>query len=252
MDNYIIIPARLNSGRLPRKALFPINGIPMIVRVWEQACKVRGARVVVATDSSEIELTAKDAGANVILTGEHRNGMERCAEAARTLNIPPDSTVLCLQGDMPYVSPDLCSILLTQVHFMVRCEPTILTAAVRMGGSPSTDPDLVKVVMNNHQQALYFSRLPIPCGAVGGWHKHLGLYCMKNHLLQHYSKLSITDLEQQEGLEQLRLLYRGHSIRVYITSEDCLSVNNKFDCEKIDPSLISWPYESGAVTGHVI
>lgn len=242
MDKIIIIPARMQSVRFPGKVIFPINGIPMVVRTAKCAKQVDDcSHVAVATDNLEVEAVCKEWGISTLRTGEHSNGTERCAEAARMLALRDDDQVINLQADLPYIQPDL-------LHNMFKLTPHyIVTAAVEMKDGPLEDPNMVKVVMDRGQNALWFSRLPIPQGSAV-WHNHIGAYGFENKYLQEYTKLPACDVEKSSSLEQLRILfYMSRRIKVLITKDDCISVNTPSDIEKLK---IYWP--EGQVNGHVI
>jgi len=207
--------------------------------VAEQAKKVPNSVVYVATDDARIFNVVVEAGHEAVLTsGECRNGTERVAEAARKLKLNGDDVVINLQGDMPFIQP----MIIEQV--MRQSLASITTAACVVKGSPPEDQSHVKVVFDRNLDVLYFSRLPIPTFG-GVWHKHIGIYGFRNEILQYYSMLPITLLEQQEDLEQLRILHYGkHAIKIILTDSDCLSINNQTDYKK----AINWPREQ--ITGH--
>lgn len=245
--NYVIIPARLDSKRLPGKALLPINDIPMVVRVYRQAMKIPHIeQVIVATDSTLIADIVQRYGGIALLTHlPHRNGTERCAEIARQLSFSSSDTVLNLQGDMPFIDPELCSSIISSA---AQDPDTVYTLASICSDAGLYDRDAVKAVVDARNKALYFSRSAIP-SKTSTWLKHIGAYAMSNNLLQRYITLPITDIERQEDLEQLRFLYHGISIIVHSTETPCLSVNNVQDCQSLGCLNITWPERT---TGHVI
>lgn len=244
---YVIIPSRLNSSRFPRKALLPINGIPMVVQVFRQALEIPGVeQVLVATDSEEIADAVQKHGGIALMTYlPHRNGTERCAEIARQLSLSAHDVVLNLQGDIPFINPESCSHIMNEAD---NDRDSVYTIASICSGSEVHDRDNVKVVCNKANQALYFSRSPMP-GNNGDWLKHVGAYAMSNSLLQLYSLLSVTELERREDLEQLRFMYFGVPIKVHITDAQWLSINNEFDCSTMRRMNIVWPEQT---MGHVI
>ena len=241
MEKVIIIPARVHSNRFPGKVLYLIDGLPLIIRTWKQALQVKDCRVFIASDDVSLLATCQNEyGCNVILTKEHRNGTERCAEAACILNLEKDDLILNLQADLPMIDPELLENVFKLIPYY------IVTAAVETKGKPSQSPHDVKVVMDRNQNALYFSRSVIPCNAVV-WHNHIGVYGFMNVLLQEYAARSISSLELIEDLEQLRILYHGqYKVKVIVTKKDCVSINVPSDIDK----LINWPNER--VIGHVI
>jgi 3-deoxy-manno-octulosonate cytidylyltransferase (CMP-KDO synthetase) len=232
----------MHSSRFPGKAIFPIDGKPMIVRTAEQAKKVSDCKVYIATDDAEITLTCLAYGYDTIQTGHHKNGTERCAEAARLLCLGDDDCVLNLQADLPYIQPDLLEKVFQFIPYY------ITTAAVKVKGLPDKDPNMVKVIVDRNQNALYFSRQPIPSKAAN-WLNHIGIYGFTNNLLQEFASRSVSVLELQEDLEQLRILYHGQrKIKVLETDKDCISVNIPSDIDKL---RIYWPTD-GPINGHVI
>ena len=245
MQKVIIIPARMQSKRFPGKVMHPIAGIPMIVRTWQQAMQVPDCSVYIASDDMDLLRACHGYSCQVVKTGEHRNGMERCAEAARVLGLRADDYVLNLQADLPCIQPWLLEEIFNAVPFY---HPHyIVTAAVVVKGIPDADYNLVKIVLDRDGNALYFSRQPIPT-KTEQWYNHIGVYAMMNTYLQEYANQSISSLEQQEDLEQLRFLYHGkRKIKVLLTSEDCISINVPSDIDKLK---IYWP--DGQVTGHII
>lgn len=201
----VILPARLDSVRLPAKALADIGGAPMIVRVWERARRARVDRVIVATDHPAIQAAVQRAGGEVILTGPAASGTDRVAMAARTLS--GARVVVNVQGDEPLLDPDH----IDAVAAAVSASTPIATAAAPLTTDPA-DPARVKVVRDQHGQALYFSRQPIPTG--GPFWLHVGLYAFDAAVLQDLARLPVSPLETSERLEQLRWLEAGYRIQV--------------------------------------
>lgn len=243
MKKIIIIPARMQSVRFPGKVIYPIHGIPMVVRTAKCAQEVLGCdQVVVATEDPQVVSVCADWAISTIVTGaHHHNGTERCAEAARILGLESTDQVINLQADLPHIQPDLLAEMFKFIPYY------IMTAAVAVEGSPSTDANIVKVAMAWDQKALWFSRKPIRSSA-RVWYNHIGVYGFENKDLQQYARLLVCDMELQESLEQMRILYSmKRQIKVLITKEDCISVNVLSDLDKLN---IYWPV--GQVTGHVV
>ena len=244
MKKVIIIPARMQSKRFPGKVMYPIAGIPMIIRTWQQAMKVLDCSVYVASDDMDLLRACHEYGVKsyqLIKTGEHRNGTERCAEAARILGLADDDHVLNLQADLPCIQPKLIERVFSWPY------NDLVTAAVLCAGHPSVDPNMVKVIIDSKGAAVYFSRAAIPTQS-NGWLNHIGIYKFTNRLLQEFADQASCTLERQEDLEQLRIIYYGiHKMYVILTNEDCISINVPSDLEKLN---IQWPDEQ--VIGHVI
>lgn len=241
MEKVIIIPARMQSKRFPGKVFHPIAGIPMIIRTWQQAMKVPDCAVYIASDDFDLLASCQEYGCRVIKTGDHKNGTERCAEAASILKLEDGDYVLNLQADLPCINPKLLE------SVMLGCSEQIITAAVIVQGKPSADQNLVKITCDKYGVAIYFSRSPIPINA-DVWYNHIGIYRFQNKFLQEFAAQGISPLEDQEDLEQLRIIWNNkRRIDVILTQEDCISINVPSDLEKLN---IQWP--EGPVLGHVI
>jgi len=218
----IIIPARLASTRLPGKILADIAGIPMVIRVAQQARKSKAARVIIATDHADIAAAAAYHGVEVLMTlAHHPSGTDRLAEAADQLGLEHDDIVVNVQGDEPFMNP----LLIDQVAQLLAAHPE---AAMSTCAKPFANADdfaqlnMVKVVCNQMQEALYFSRAPIPCHNKSSFEAakplhHIGLYAYRAGFLQKFPKLPRSPLESIESLEQLRALEFGYRIKVLIT-----------------------------------
>ncbi|WP_215409755.1 3-deoxy-manno-octulosonate cytidylyltransferase [Janthinobacterium sp. JC611] len=223
----VIIPARLASTRLPGKPLADLGGKPMVVRVAEQALLSGAARVIVATDHDSIRAACAAHGVEVCMTrADHPSGTDRIAEVARTLALPLDAVIVNLQGDEPLIDPSLLAACAAQISATV---PMATCAHPLHEVADAFNPNVVKVVLDKANRALYFSRATIP------WHRdgfaqskdslpqgyvplrHIGLYAYSNAFLQEYPQLSASPLETIEALEQLRVLWHGVAIAVHVT-----------------------------------
>jgi len=223
----VLIPARLASTRLPRKALADIGGVPMIVRVAQQAGRSGAARVVVAADDAEIVAACTAHGVAALLTATHHtNGSDRIAEASGALGLGDDEIVVNVQGDEPLIAPaliDSCAALLAE-----RGECVMSTVAHAIDErSDFENPHIVKVVLDARGHALYFSRAPIPWpradtaatpfqGATAPL-RHVGLYAYRAGFLRRFPRLEHSPLEDIERLEQLRVLWHGERIAVHVS-----------------------------------
>jgi 3-deoxy-manno-octulosonate cytidylyltransferase (CMP-KDO synthetase) len=227
MGFIVIIPARLASTRLPNKPLADLGGKPMVVRVAERAALSGASRIIVATDHEDIASACIAHGVEVCMTrADHPSGTDRIAEVARALELAPDAVVVNLQGDEPLIDPALLAATASRIGDgvpMATCAHPITDVA------DAFNPNVVKVVLDKHQRALYFSRATIP------WHRdafvqsrealpagyrplrHIGLYAYSNAFLQTYPGLEAAPLEAIEALEQLRVLWHGYPIAVHIT-----------------------------------
>lgn len=225
----VVIPARLASSRLPNKPLADIAGLPMVVRVAQRALQSQAAQVVVAADDESIVAACAAHGVRALLTRkDHVSGSDRLAEACQLLGLPADAVVVNVQGDEPLIPPSLINDVarvLTE-----RPEASMSTAAHAIASLEEfTNPNVVKVVTDTRQMALYFSRAPIPWWrdgqSDGGFQalpspaplRHIGIYGYRAGFLALFPSLPPAPIETQESLEQLRALWHGHRIAVHVT-----------------------------------
>ncbi|PUE26401.1 3-deoxy-manno-octulosonate cytidylyltransferase [Limnohabitans sp. Jir72] len=227
----VVIPARMASSRLPNKPLADIAGLPMVVRVAQRALLSHASQVVVAADDERIVQACQAHGIRALLTRQdHVSGSDRLAEACQLLGLPDDAVVVNVQGDEPLIHPGLINdvaALLAQ-----RPEASMSTAAHAIAHLEEfTNPNVVKVVLDARQMALYFSRAPIPWWrdgqADGGFKslpspaplRHVGIYGYRAGFLRLFPQLPPAPIEKMESLEQLRAMWHGHPIAVHITPE---------------------------------
>lgn len=208
-----VIPARFASTRLPGKPLLKETGKYLIQHVYEQAKKcARLDRVIVATDDERILEAVKSFGGEAVMTSTHHpSGTDRIAEAVREIDC---AKVVNIQGDEPEIEPALIDSLISLLDISEMA--TLATPFERP--AEAVLPGRVKVVVDRHHNALYFSRSPIPYTGSGGPPPllHLGLYGYTKAFLLRYVALDRTPLEQAEKLEQLRALEHGYKIKVGI------------------------------------
>ena len=227
----VVIPARMASSRLPNKPLADIAGLPMVVRVAQRALLSHASQVVVAADDERIVQACQAHGIRALLTRQdHVSGSDRLAEACQLLGLPDDAVVVNVQGDEPLIHPGLINdvaALLAQ-----RPEASMSTAAHAIAHLEEfINPNVVKVVLDARQMALYFSRAPIPWWrdgqADGGFQslpnpaplRHVGIYGYRAGFLRLFPQLPPAPIETMESLEQLRAMWHGHPIAVHITPE---------------------------------
>jgi len=231
-----ILPARLAATRLPNKPLADIAGKPMIQHVYERAQQAQTlSGVLVATPDEEIIAAVKSFGGNAILTSaSHRTGTDRVAEAAQGL--PSDIAVIVnVQGDEPLLDPAT----IDAVAAPLLADPSIVMASLMcpLPEGREDDPNVVKVVCDQKGFALYFSRSPLPYrrveGATYAPRQHVGLYAYRRDFLQRLTTLAPTPLEQNELLEQLRVLEHGYRIRMVETDRVPESVDTPEDLERV-------------------
>jgi 3-deoxy-manno-octulosonate cytidylyltransferase (CMP-KDO synthetase) len=228
----VLIPARLASTRLPNKPLADIGGQPMIVRV---AQRVRSGvppatHIVVAADSPAILQACQAHGIEAVLTRQdHPSGSDRLAEACDILQLSDDHIVVNVQGDEPLIDPAL--VMAVADLLAQRPQASMSTAAHPISEvADFTNPNVVKVVLDMHQLALYFSRAPIPHWRDGSTRgatglpspaplRHIGIYAYRAGFLRQFPRLAQAPMELTEALEQLRALWHGHRIAVHVTPD---------------------------------
>jgi 3-deoxy-manno-octulosonate cytidylyltransferase (CMP-KDO synthetase) len=241
-----VIPARLASTRLPRKVLREIAGKPLLAWVYEAAANAGTFdRLIVAADSDEVVELCRSRGWEVRMTApELASGTDRVHAIAQQLSdesVPGENTrfgsdviFVNIQGDEP---------LLRAEHFQALLRPFaragVGVSTLRTPCSPDdvSNPNVVKVVVDQDDRALYFSRAPIPWdrdGRGGISHsKHLGLYAYRKHILDRFSGLPPSSLELAERLEQLRLLENGIPIHVEPIEFDTIGVDTEADLQVV-------------------
>ncbi|OGT66783.1 MAG: 3-deoxy-manno-octulosonate cytidylyltransferase [Gammaproteobacteria bacterium RIFCSPHIGHO2_12_FULL_45_9] len=235
MDFTVIIPARLNSTRLPRKVLSDIHGKPMIQHVYERAVESGASRVIIAADNEEIISACEKFHANACLTSiEHQSGTERIAEVVANEGYDTDEIIIGLQADEPLMPPQL----IRQLAENLAADEHVKVGTFSEKITNSADlfnPNIVKVVFNYRQYAMYFSRAPIPWDRE--WNKlsgirdqgsgidmdshshyrHIGIYGYRAGFLETYVNWPPCQSELLESLEQLRILWNGFKIHVGVT-----------------------------------
>jgi 3-deoxy-manno-octulosonate cytidylyltransferase (CMP-KDO synthetase) len=228
MSFRVVIPARHASTRLPGKPLLMLAGRPMIRHVYERALQSGADEVVIATDDERIRVAADAFGASVCMTDAgHESGSDRIAEVARTRGWADEDIVVNLQGDEPLTPPvivnQVADALLHHPEAAMATLCTLITSVSQM-----LDPNVVKVVRDRNDFALYFSRAPIPWDrdaaalehrSVEGCHRHIGLYAYRAGFLRAFAAMSPCPLEVTERLEQLRALYAGARIQCPVAAE---------------------------------
>jgi 3-deoxy-manno-octulosonate cytidylyltransferase (CMP-KDO synthetase) len=231
MGFHVVVPARYASTRLPGKPLADLAGKPMVVRVVEAVARSGAADVWVATDDERVLAAVRAHGHQALMTRQdHASGTDRIAEVAGQLGWADDEIVVNVQGDEPLIDPGLVD----AVAGSLAADPV---AAVATAGHAIEDareffnPNVVKVVRDAAGRALYFSRAPIPwardafaadkgClpGDLGAL-RHIGLYAYRAGFLRRYAGLAPSPLERCEALEQLRVLWHGHAISVFVCDQ---------------------------------
>jgi 3-deoxy-manno-octulosonate cytidylyltransferase (CMP-KDO synthetase) len=230
LDFVVAIPARFASQRLPGKPLLPICGVPMIVHVARRAMAAGAREVVVATDDERIRSALIESNVRVVMTrADHASGSDRLAECVDICEWSSDTVVVNLQGDEPLAPASgiraVASALIESNVLMATLATPLATVEEFL------DPNCVKVVIGNAQNALYFSRAPVPWPRDAfresqdalpkdvPFLRHIGIYAYRAEFLKTFSRLAPTPLEKAEALEQLRALEHGHPIGVRIAPE---------------------------------
>ncbi|MDO9291759.1 MAG: 3-deoxy-manno-octulosonate cytidylyltransferase [Hydrogenophaga sp.] len=228
----VLIPARLASSRLPDKPLADIGGLPMVVRVAQRAQRSQASRCVVAADDARIVAACEAHGITALLTRtDHASGSDRLAEACEQLGLADDAVVVNVQGDEPLMDPALINAVALDLQRRSDCVMSTAAHAIDQMAD-FLNPNVVKVVLDRAQTALYFSRAPIAWWRDGmadasGRNtlpspaplRHIGIYAYRSGFLRHFPTLEPAPLELTESLEQLRVLWHGERIAVHVSAQ---------------------------------
>lgn len=232
---YALLPARLGSTRFLEKMLADLAGKPLIVRTCE-AVKNTALfdQVLVVTDHQRILDAVKTHGCEAVMSRiDHPSGSDRIAEIAQ--NLPEGSIIINVQGDEPFTQKAPLEAL---IHAFEDKTVQVASLMTPLQTTAALDyPNVVKVAVNAHNDALYFSRAPIPYDRdtagkelVAGLHfQHIGIYAYRREALLHFTSLPACTLELTEKLEQLRLLYHGIPIRMVVTEAEFIGVDTEED-----------------------
>ncbi len=240
MKTIAIIPARYSSSRFPGKPLALISGKPMIQWVYENVREAEAIDAVyVATDNMCIFNCVASFGGRALMTAEsHTCGTDRLAECVEKIKMKDDDIVLNIQGDEPLIRPemifDLVSLFDDSSVYMGTLKKKIQEE------EEITNPNVVKVVTDINDDAVYFSRFAIPYerdGKERTHYKHIGVYGYKTWFLMKYSRMPKTELELSESLEQLRVLENGYKIRVKETIWQTIGVDTPEQIARVEKEL---------------
>jgi len=241
MDIIGVIPARYSSTRFKGKVLADILGKPMLQHVWERAKQSRMLDdLIIACDNEIILKAAAEFGAKAVLTSkEHTCGTDRISEVVNPLEV---KIVINIQGDEPLVHPMMID---GVARALSENKSLGMATIMRKIDDPAQalDPNVVKVVVDKNNFALYFSRAPIPYLASSSevsrpvYYKHIGLYGYTKDFLFTYKNLPVSSLEKTEKLEQLRVLSEGYKIKVIETDFDTIGVDTAEDLERVKEQL---------------
>ena len=244
MSFVVVIPARYDSTRLPGKPLLEIAGKSMIQRAWEGAKQSSADAVIVATDDRRIYEAARDFGAEAEMTStDHSSGSDRVQEVVQNLGLSLDQIVVNVQGDEPLLPPELIN--RVAINLKKKASAGIATLASALtNDSDFNNPNVVKIVRDRDEFALYFSRSPIPQrltpknNAVGL--KHIGIYAYRVGVLNEFVRWPVGDLEKVERLEQLRALENGTQIHVGMVEHELpKGVDTQADLKRVRDYFLS-------------
>lgn len=233
-----IIPARLASTRLHHKPLTPILGKALVLHVYDQVAAIPSIdRVIIATDDQQIIKVAEQHGAEVFLTDiNHISGTDRIAEIVALKQIK--GIIINIQGDEPLVNQEIIQPI---IEAFIHKGISIASVCQQLHTEEDIhSPNIVKVVRDIHNNALYFSRYPIPYvrdGDTPDYYKHIGIYAFRAEVLLNLVKLKPSKLELSEKLEQLRWLENGYRVHMLTTDHEMLGVDTSEDVKKLEEYL---------------
>ncbi len=242
MKTVAIIPARMGSSRFPGKPLAPILGRPMIEHVYRRVNLCESLEsTIIATCDEEIRQVAEGFGAPVIMTSDkHERASDRIAEAADHLDA---EVIVMVQGDEPMIYPDMIDAAVSP--FVSDSTIGCVNLSHRLSKLEDYEnPNTIKVVIDQHGDAMYMSRAPIPTLAETGIAdtvvcKQVCIIVFTREELKTYTRLSPTPLEEYESIDMLRLMEHGRKVRMIPTDRDTLAVDCPEDLVKVEALLRS-------------
>lgn len=240
-----IIPARYASSRFPGKPLIPILGKTLLQRTFENARRVKILdKLLVATDDYRISDHVSAFGGEAVMTSETcLTGTDRLAEVLqKDPSLMQAEAVVNIQGDEPCIDPEAIEMAVNLLlHDTQASMATLVTPLT--SEEEAHNPSVVKCVIDQHHNALYFSRALIPSNKKGRfdprcpYFRHMGLYVYRPQFLLHYQKLNPTPLQLAEDLEQLKVLEHGFRIKVAVTHRACMGVDTPEDLKQVEQWL---------------
>lgn len=250
MSFNVIIPARFGATRLPGKPLMDIAGKPMIQHVYERASESGASDIIIATDDERIKKAAEDFGARVCMTSsKHHSGTDRITEVVDKLGFSDEQIIVNLQGDEPLMPPSVIRQVAESLNQYSQASMSTVCTKISTAAE-LFDPHVVKVVRDENDMAVYFSRASIPWDRdafasttevlpENSIHfRHIGLYAYRVGFLRQYIQWPQCNLEKMESLEQLRALWHGHQIHVAEAIEVPLAgVDTERDLEMVKSHL---------------
>jgi 3-deoxy-manno-octulosonate cytidylyltransferase (CMP-KDO synthetase) len=236
-----MIPARYASTRLPGKVLLPLAGKPMLQHVYERAIESGVGEVCILCDDPRVETVARSFCKNVYMTNpDCISGTERIIEIVNTLKISEDDIVINIQGDEPFIEPEKIK-LLAGLILEDDALPMVTLAHVIENPDDLHNPNVVKVVLDEMQHALYFSRSMVPWSEnpkPSDYLRHIGLYAYRVGFLNILKDLPPSPLQHLEKLEQLTALYHGYMMKVGICDKpEFIDINTPEDYEAVSLAL---------------
>lgn len=239
METIGVIPARLHSERLPFKLIRDLLGKPLFQWTWENAQKAHLLdKLIIACDDLKIKEIAEEFGAEAVLTSpKHTSGTDRIAEAVRDMEV---KFIINIQADEPLIHPSVIDALVQEISADNNLSMVTVKKEIN-NWDQINDPNIVKVVVDKNDFALYFSRLPIPYkrdrDTRAVYYKHIGIYVYTKDFLFTFKNLPPSTLERAEKLEQLRALEAGYKIKVISTQFDSWGVDTEEDFRKVESIL---------------
>lgn len=231
----IIIPARLASTRFPQKVLADIGGLPMVVRTAKRVEHLD--RVVVAADDESIIKICKEHGVEAMLTSTtHKSGTDRIYECATILNVTDDELIINVQADEPFIEPDVVKSLINRLKTLQDTNESFIMGSCynAINAEAAKDPNLVKVVLDKVDNAIYFSRAQIPYNQGGGakYFGHIGIYGFSKKSLSEFCNLGDAPIEDIEKLEQLRAIYHQKKISMVKVASTGFGIDTQEDLKR--------------------
>lgn len=231
----IIIPARLASTRFPQKVLADIGGLPMVVRTAKRVAHL--GRVVVAADDELIISICREHGVEAMLTSTtHKSGTDRINECANILNLHDDELIINVQADEPFIEPEVVNSLLLKLGELQKSGEEFIMGSCynSINEESAKDPNLVKVVLDDRDNAIYFSRSPIPYNRSGdaSYFGHIGIYGFSKKSLSEFCNLKDAPIEDIEKLEQLRAIYHQKKIRMVKVASTGFGIDTEEDLKR--------------------
>ena len=228
----IIIPARLASTRFPQKVLADIGGLPMVVRTAKRVQHLD--RVVVAADDEKIISICKKHGIEAMLTSTtHKSGTDRINECANILKVDDDELIINVQADEPFIEPEVVESLISRLKSLQSDNENFVMGSCfnAINDEAAKDPNLVKVVLDTNENAIYFSRSLIPYNQGGGatYFGHIGIYGFSKKSLKEFCNLNDAPIEDIEKLEQLRAIYHQKKISMVKVASTGFGIDTKED-----------------------